>query len=97
MQYHLRSLIFSAILAISCADGSADCNVGGLGSLNAKGIDPTFMKQTNVPVQGPVLNYTGVNIEFDTFNCDQVIKTGDALTRMVQVGIRPVDCLIFLD
>jgi hypothetical protein len=90
MRNKFQLLVLSAILGTSYGDGSGDCSLSGLGSLNAKGIDPTFLKQVGVPVNGLGWTDSGANIQFDTFNCDQVIKTGDAFTSMVRVGIRPV-------
>ncbi len=87
----IRLLVLSAILGTSYGDGLADCTLPGIGSTNAKGIDTTFMKQVAVPVNGLGWTDSGANIQFDTFNCAQVIKTGDAFTSMVKVGIRPVN------
>ncbi len=95
MVYKFRLLTISVILATSYADGSANCERGGIGSRNEKGIDSTFTNQVNVPVNGLGWTDSGANIQFNTFNCDQVIKTGDALTSMVTVGIRPVNTLLY--
>ena len=67
--------------------GSADCQLSGIAGFNAGGIDTTFLSLQNVPTFS---TDSGVTMQFDSFNCNQVIKTGAALTSMVSVGVRPV-------